>query len=91
MIAISVQGGTLWHVNRGLSYPATHNILFKEAIIKFSIDDEHVATIREATNKAWILGNERFCAQIAQLLDRQLLPKERGGDRRSAAFKINRV
>jgi putative transposase len=60
-------------------------------LFKSSIDDEQVATIREATNKAWILGNERFCAQIAQLLDRRLLPKERGCDRRSAAFKINRV
>jgi len=51
--------------------------------------------IREATNKAWVLGNDRFKAQIKDLLDRRAVPVRRGGDRKSLSYqerrKINRV
>ena len=49
--------------------------------------EQVVASIREATNKAWVLGNNRFRLEIEDLLQRQAAPKDRGGDRRSLEFK----
>ncbi|MBT8134563.1 MAG: transposase, partial [Gammaproteobacteria bacterium] len=63
-----------------------------QALFKQSVPDKTIAEIREATNKAWVLGSDYFVDQITEMLDRQALPKERGGDRRSEDFnKINRV
>jgi len=59
------------------------------------LERDAVDTIWEATNKAWVLGNERFRLEIEALLMHQVAPKSRGWDRKSAAFhdrrKINRV
>ena len=43
--------------------------------------------IREMTNKSWVLGDERFKAEIAAKIDRQVEPKSKGGDRRSDDYK----
>lgn len=60
-----------------------------------SISPETLTEIRESTNKAWALGNDRFRERIEMLLERQSAPRQRGGDRRSARFRsgggINRV
>jgi len=64
------------------------------ALFKEHIPENEVEEIREATNKAWVLGGDRFKAEIDSLMDRQIQPKSRGGDRRSDLFKeksINRV
>jgi putative transposase len=54
-----------------------------------------VESIREATNKALVLGNERFRREVEDLLQRQAAPKSRGGDRKSVLWRnrgrINRV
>ncbi|MGP9802810.1 transposase [Rheinheimera sp. NSM] len=51
---------------------------------------EHdIAAIRHATNKAWVLGDEHFKAQIAAKTGRRPEPAGRGGDRKSAAFRQN--
>jgi putative transposase len=70
-----------------------YRALFDQVIDSKTVDD-----IREATNKGWVLGNDSFKQQIALLLDRQLEPKCRGGDRRSGEYRsgqakceINRV
>jgi len=42
--------------------------------------------IREATNKAWVLGEERFIKQIEKQTARRGAPKPRGGDRKSKNF-----
>lgn len=66
-----------------------YRYLFRTSLSKDVLND-----IRETSNKAWILGNERFKEQIKILTSRQLIPKTRGGDRRSKEFgksKINRV
>jgi len=42
--------------------------------------------IREATNKAWVLGEERFIKQIEKQTGRRGAPKPRGGDRKSKNF-----
>ncbi len=72
------------------SRQANYSGLFANHIEKAELDE-----IRSATNKAWVLGNDRFKANIEKLLDRQVQAKPRGGDRRSKIFKkkrlINRV
>jgi putative transposase len=69
---------------------AAYRVLFAD-----SVDATTLESIREATNKAWVLGNDRFRAEVEYLVKRQAAPKTRGGDRKSAAYlgrrKINRV
>ncbi|MDT8453525.1 MAG: transposase, partial [Gammaproteobacteria bacterium] len=65
---------------------AAYRQLFKHKIPNDSLDD-----IREATNKAWVLGDDRFKRRIQKKLERRVEPKVKGGDRRSEKFKINRV
>lgn len=48
-----------------------------------------IAAIRHATNKAWVLGDEHFKAQIAAKTGRRPEPAGRGGDRKSAVFIQN--
>ena len=59
------------------------------------MDQSQIDDIREATNKAWALGNDEFKDRMQRLLERQARPKPRGGDRRSSQFRdqkrINRV
>ena len=59
------------------------------------IPETTIEEIREATNKAWVLGNDRFRSRIEDLLDRQSAPKQTGGDRKSEKYQaekwINRV
>ena len=59
------------------------------------IDSRELDEIRDATNKAWVLGSDRFKERIEELTSRQSKPKGRGGDRKSRRFRessgINRV
>jgi putative transposase len=52
-------------------------------------------SIRQATNRVWVPGNDRFKAEISNLQERQVPQTARGGDRKSAAYRkqheINRV
>ncbi len=60
-------------------------------LFKHAISAKNMSEIREATNKAWVLGNARFKQEIQKRLKRRVEPAARGGDRRSEQFKINRV
>ena len=60
-------------------------------LFKHRLPETSIAEIREATNKAWVLGNDRFKQRIQEKLDRRVEPKAKGGDRKSEQFKINRV
>ncbi len=64
-------------------------------LFKSHIDEAMLQEIREATNKAWVLGNDCFKQQVEAMMIRQVSPKSRGGDRKSDAFcngkQINRV
>jgi putative transposase len=51
------------------------------------IDEAVLARIRDATNKAWVLGDSSFCTRIERKLNRRTRPRPRGGDRRSAAYR----
>jgi putative transposase len=64
---------------------AAYRGLFKERMRERDLEE-----IRQATNKAWVLGSENFKEKIEKALTRQAVPKPRGGDRRSRAFLIKR-
>lgn len=64
--------------------------LFRTRIAEKTLED-----IRHATNKAWVLGDDRFKRHIEQQLERRVAPSARGGDHKSDEYrkkaKINRV
>jgi putative transposase len=56
---------------------ATYRELFKH-----HISENSIAEIREASNKTWVLGNDRFKQHIQEQLGRRVKKKARGGDRK---------
>lgn len=52
---------------------AGYRELFEKQITKAELDE-----IREATNKAWVLGNDRFKEKIEALAGRRTTPRPRG-------------
>ena len=63
---------------------ASYRELFKHHIPELTLKE-----IRDATNKAWVLGDNRFKEQIEQRTGRRVSPQLRGGDRKSVAYKIS--
>ncbi len=65
------------------------------ALFKHHINENELNEIRDATNKSWVLGNDKFRAQIEALTNRQAIPKPKGGERKSLNYReklnINRV
>ncbi len=59
-----------------------YRALFRARIPQKTLDE-----IREATNKAWVLGSERFKNRINSQLKRPASPRPRGGDRKSAEYR----
>ena len=57
------------------------------ALFRGRMPERDVTAIREATNKAWVLGSDRFKAQVEAETGRQSVPSGRGGDRKSAEFR----
>lgn len=51
------------------------------------VDECSLEHIREATNKAWVLGNEYFKQSIASQLNRRTDKMAKGGDRKSGEFQ----
>ncbi len=62
---------------------SAYRALFETAVAHRTMDE-----IRDATNKAWVLGNARFCAAVEAQMARRALPLRRGGDRRSAVARV---
>lgn len=60
--------------------------LFKQQLSEHSMNE-----IRDATNKAWALGSERFKQKIQKQLERRIAPIARGGDRKSERFKNEKL
>lgn len=58
-------------------------------LFRARIPDKTLDEIRSATNKAWVLGNDRFRERIAKQLNRRVAPAVRGGDRKSKAYRDN--
>lgn len=63
---------------RQLAYSA----LFRHPISALALDN-----IRDATNKAWVLGSENFKRRMQAQSGRRVEPIARGGDRKSAQCK----
>ena len=61
-------------------------------LFRCKLRDRELDVIRAATNKAWVLADDRFRAKVEALLDRRVTPRPRGGDRRSRDYResINR-
>ena len=55
-----------------------------QALFTDALSPETLQVIRDSTNKAWALGNDRFRDRIEALSARQAAPKARGGDRKSS-------
>lgn len=51
------------------------------------IDEMRISEMREATNKAWVLGSDYFKQKIEEQLNRRAEKSARGGDRKSDAYK----
>jgi len=60
-------------------------------LFKYHISEYSLTEIREATNKSWVLGSDRFKQRIQRQLDRRVEPAAKGGDRKSEQFKKSRV
>jgi putative transposase len=56
------------------------------AFFKTRISEKTLEDIRESTNKSWVLGSDRFKAQVEAKTGRVTAPRARGGDRKSAAY-----
>ena len=56
-------------------------------LFRSRIPDTTLDEIREATNKAWVLGSERFKIRIEKKLNRSAKSKGHGGDRKSEDFQ----
>jgi putative transposase len=50
------------------------------------IDEKTLTDIRQATQKGWILGNDRFRDEIEQLVQRRTRPLPLDGDRRNIEY-----
>lgn len=57
---------------------SAYRALFKDN----QLGDYTLDEIRTAVNKSWVLGDNRFKAQIEAQLGRCILPLPRGGDRK---------
>ncbi len=81
-------------IYKGLGLTEVQRQLGYRALFDSHMSSADIEQIREATNKAWVLGNDRFKEKIEKLSARQAKPKARGGDRRSKVYKasnFNRV
>ena len=57
------------------------------ALFRGRMPERDLEAIREATNKSWVLGDDRFRTQIEAKTGRRAVPLGRGGDRKSSAFR----
>ena len=60
------------------------------ALFRGRLGEGTLREIREATNKAWALGDDRFRQKIERLAQRRAAPKPRGGDHKSKAYRERR-
>jgi len=60
------------------------------ALFRGRMAERDLAVIREATDKAWVLGDDRFKQQIEAKTGRRSVPLGRGGDRKSDLYRESR-
>jgi putative transposase len=59
-------------------------VFFQNHVLQLSLTE-----IRDATNKSWVLGDNRFKQQIEEQTGRRASPLPRGGDKKSKTYKDN--
>jgi hypothetical protein len=59
------------------------------ALFKTKIKEKMLEEIRSSTNKAWVMGDDRFRKKIERQLNRRATPLDRGGDRKSERYRQN--
>ncbi len=57
------------------------------SIFRGRMSEKTLKEIRDATNKGWVLGSDKFKNQIEKVTGRNCAPCTRGGDRKSEAYK----
>ena len=57
------------------------------SLFRGRMPERELTAIREATNKAWVLGDDRFKANIEAKTGRRAILLGRGGDRKSAEYR----
>lgn len=67
---------------KAIERQAAYHHLFQEHISETTLDQ-----IREATNKAWVLGSDRFKQRVQKQLDRAVQSAGHGGDRKSKSYQ----
>lgn len=60
-------------------------------LFRTRIQEQTLKDIREATNKAWVLGNDRFRTKVERLIARKTVPSSRGGDHKSKNFRDSKI
>ncbi len=55
-------------------------------LFRTPVSDKKLAEIREATNKAWVLGGKKFKRKIEKMVGRPVESKGCGGDRKSKKY-----
>ncbi len=60
---------------------------YYRSLFRGCVSDKDISAILDATEKAWVLGNDRFKAVITEKTGRRAAPLGRGGDRKSKKFK----
>lgn len=61
------------------------------SLFDMPLDATMLDAIRDATNKGWALGGEQFRERLESVLRRRVQPLPRGGDRRSARARQERI
>ncbi len=57
------------------------------ALFDIEVEEKTIEDIREATNKAWVLGSDYFKQTIEYKINRPMTPRPKGGDRKSKAYQ----
>ena len=71
---------------RRLGKTAQERQMAYRALFRGRMPEHELAAIREASNKAWVLGDDRFKRQIEAKTGRRAVPAGRGGDRKSTRY-----
>lgn len=67
---------------RALGEPAEARQAAYRALFNSCLNEADVIAIREATNKAWVLGGERFKKEISAVAERRVQPLPKGRPRK---------
>jgi len=74
---------------KALGKKKADRVIYYQGLFKELIPDYTLQEIRDAINKAWVLGDNKFKEQIAKQTGRRTSPMQRGGDRKSKEYHLS--